>query len=142
MAVKRSFSVKHTRKCTCLACGAQILPDHLNDDITYTCRECGQEMTVDRYGDRVVLTVIERQELRRRIPPEVMGATPEQRGLIAEVMQRNAELQSQLNAANEKIDGLRQEAKKWQQAAEGLAYIVETMRAEAGTAGDTNEDAH
>lgn len=138
MAVKRSFSVKSKKKCTCLTCGAQITPEHLNDNIVYACRACGQKMTVDRYGDRVILTVVERQELRRRIPPEIMSAAPEQRGLIAEILQRNAELQSQLNAANEKIGVLQREAKEWQQAADGLAHMIGEMKADKIKSDDTN----
>ena len=71
MAIKRSFSVKNQKFCCCLTCGAQIAPDGLKDNTVYTCAQCGQKMTVDRYESRVVLTVIERQDLRRRIPPEI-----------------------------------------------------------------------
>lgn len=74
MAVKRSFSVKNKSQCVCLKCGAQILPDDLKDNTVYKCTKCGQEMTVDRYESRAVLTVIEKPDLRRRVPPEIMNA--------------------------------------------------------------------
>lgn len=82
MAVKRSFSVKNKSQCICLKCGAQILPDDLKDNTVYKCARCGQEMTVDRYESRAVLTVIEKPDLRRRVPPEIMNAAPQQKAEI------------------------------------------------------------
>lgn len=71
MAVKRSFPIKNKSQCACLKCGSQILPDNLKDNTVYKCVQCGQEMTVDRYDSHAVLTVVEKPELRRRIPTEI-----------------------------------------------------------------------
>ena len=131
MAVKRSFSVMNPKQCTCLTCGEQITPDDLQDDVVYACTRCGQKMSVDRYGIRAVLTVIERQDLRRRIPPEVMSAAPQQQRRIAEILRGNEDLKNQLNVANTTIATL------WQ-AADGLAHMIEQMKAEKSRSDDTN----
>ena len=102
MAVKRSFSVKNKSQCVCLKCGAQILPDDLKDNTVYKCVRCGQEMTVDRYESRAVLTVIEKPDLRRRVPPEIMNAAPQQK------------------------------ARDWEKAADGLARMIEEMKEKEG----------
>jgi len=143
MAIKRSFSVKDRKFCCCLTCGAQIIPGKLKDDSVYMCGQCGQKMTVDRYGSSVVLTVLERQDLRRRIPPEVMNAAPQQRADILKLLQEKEYLKAQLTMANNKIIKCRQEARDWQQAAEGLARAIEEMKErEDAPKNDTKRDVH
>ena len=115
MAVKRSCSLKNKSHCVCLKCGAQILPDDLKDNTVYKCVRCGQEMTVDRYDSRAVLTVIEKPDLRRRIPPEIMNAAPQQ-----------------LHKADGKIKELRKEARDWERAADGLARWIEEIKEKEG----------
>lgn len=138
MAIKRSFSVKNPKQCTCLTCGAQILPDDLKDNSVYMCTQCGQKMTVDKYKSHTVLTVIERKDLRRRIPPEIMNAAPQQQGEIIKLLQENEVLRNQLSTANNKIAELKREVREWQQAADGLARVIEEIKAkEAAAAGDT-----
>lgn len=131
MAVKRSFSTTNPKHCICLKCGERILPENLHDNSVYTCDKCGQKMTVDRYESRAVLTVIERQDLRRRIPSEVMNAAPQQKGRIAEILQENEDLKNRLNVANTTIAELRQ-------AADGLARMIEEMKADKIESDDTN----
>lgn len=111
MALKKSFSVKNKSHCACLKCGAQILPDDLKDNTVYKCVRCGQEMTVDRYDRHIVLTVIEKSDLRRRIPPEIMNATLQQKAEIMRFLRENDSLKDQLHKANRKIKELRQETK-------------------------------
>jgi len=132
MAIKRSFSVKNSEHCNCLKCGAQILPENLKDNVVYTCAQCRQKMTVDRYESRVVLTVIERQDLRRRIPPEIMNAAPREKGEILKLLQENEVLKNQLRTANNKIAELKRKEGDWQQAADGLAHMIEEMKAKEG----------
>lgn len=133
MAVKRSFSVKNKSQCVCLKCRAQILPDDLKDNTVYKCVRCGQEMTVDRYESRAVLTVTEKPDLRRRIPPEIMNAAPEQKAEITRVLQENDSLKDKLHTANTKIRELQQEARDWKKAADGLAHLIEEMKEKEGT---------
>ena len=132
MAVKRSFSIHNPRFCCCLLCGAQIIPDNLKDNTIYTCGKCGQKMTVDRYENRATLTVIERQDIRRRIPPEIMNAAPQQKAEIKKLLQENSSLKSQLHTAEGKIKELRREARDWEKAADGLARMIEEMKEKEG----------
>lgn len=132
MAVKRSFSVKNKSQCVCLKCGAQILPDDLKDNTVYKCVRCGQEMTVDRYESRAVLTVIEKPDLRRRVPPEIMNAAPQRKAEIMRLLQEKDRLKDQLHTANTKIKELRQEARDWEKAADGLARMIEEMKEKEG----------
>lgn len=132
MAVKRSFSIKNKSHCVCLKCGAQILPDDLKDNMVYKCAQCGQEMTVDRYASRAVLTVIEKPELRRRVPPEIMDAAPQQKAEIMRLLQENDRLKDKLHIADGKIKELRQEAWNWEKEADGLAHMIEEMKAKEG----------
>lgn len=140
MAIKRSFSVKNQKFCCCLTCGAQIEPDELKDNTVYVCAQCGQKMTVDRYESRVVLTVIERQDLRRRIPPEIMNATPQEKAEIIRILQENDSLKDKLHIANGKIKELRQKARDWQQAADGLARMIEETKKKEDDAKKERED--
>lgn len=132
MAIKKSFSVKNSKQCTCLKCGAQILPENLKDNAVYTCAQCGQKMTVDRYESCAVLTVIERQDLRRRIPPEIMNAAPQQKKEISKLLQENEVLRNQLVSANSKITELKRKIRDWQQAADGLARMIEEIKVKEG----------
>ena len=132
MAVKRSFSLKNKSHCVCLKCGAQILPDDLKDNTVYKCVRCGQKMTVDRYESHIVLTVIERQDLRRRIPPEIINAAPQQKAEIMRILQENDSLKDQLHKADGKIKELRKEARDWERAADGLARMIEEMKEKEG----------
>ncbi len=127
MALKRIFSTKDKKNCICLKCGTQIEPDRLKDNSIYTCAQCGQKMTVDRNGSRATLTVIERQDLRRRTPPEITGDEVRQAEEILKLIEKNETLKSKLDAANGKIAELRREAEEWQQAADGLARMIEEM---------------
>lgn len=138
MAVKRSFSVKNKSQCVCLKCRAHILQSDLKDNTVYKCTKCGQEMTVDRYESHTVLTVIEKPELRRRIPPEIMNAAPQQKVEIMRLLQENDSLKDQLHTANAKIKELRKETRGWEKAADGLARMIEEIKEKNGTAaGDT-----
>ena len=128
MAIKRSFSVKNQKFCCCLTCRVQIAPDELKDNTVYSCAQCGQKMTVDRYESHIVLTVIERQDLRRRIPPEIINAAPQQKAEIIKLLQENNSLKDKLRIANGKIKELRQKARGWQQAADGLARMIEETK--------------
>lgn len=132
MAVKRSFSLKNKSHCVCLKCGAQILPDDLKDNTVYKCVRCGQKMTVDRYDSRAVLTVIEKLDLRRRIPPEIMNAAPQQKAEIMRLLQENDSLKDQLHKAGGKIKELRQKARDWERAADGLARWIEEIKEKEG----------
>ena len=132
MAVKRSCSLKNKSHCVCLKCGAQILPDDLKDNTVYKCVRCGQEMTVDRYDSRAVLTVIEKPDLRRRIPPEIMNAAPQQKTEIMRLLQENDSTKDQLHKADGKIKELRKEARDWERAADGLARWIEEIKEKEG----------
>ncbi|MCM1088946.1 MAG: hypothetical protein NC419_12380 [Muribaculaceae bacterium] len=121
MAIKRSFSVKNHKLSKCLNCGAKIPPDKLKDDSVYACARCGQGMTVDRYESHIVLTVVEKPDLRRRIPPEIMGMPLQYREDMLNLLREKEELKNQLIRANERII-------KWQRAAEGLARTIEEMK--------------
>ena len=132
MAVKRSFSLNNKSYCVCLKCGAQIVPDDLKDNTVYKCVRCGQEMTVDRYDSRAVLTVIEKPDLRRRVPPEIMNAAPQQKAEIMRLLQENDSLKDQLHKADGKIKELRKEARDWERAADGLARWIEEIKEKEG----------
>ena len=132
MAVKRSFSLNNKSHCVCLKCGAQILPDDLKDNTVYKCVRCGQEMTVDRYDSRAVLTVIEKPDLRRRIPQEIMNAAPQQKAEIMRLLQENDSLKDQLHKADGKIKELRKETRDWERAADGLARWIEEIKEKEG----------
>ena len=132
MAIKRSFSVKNQKFCCCLTCRVQIAPDELKDNTVYSCAQCGQKMTVDRYESHIVLTVIERQDLRRRIPPEIINAAPQQKAEIMRLLQENDSLKDQLHKADGKIKELRKEARDWERAADGLARWIEEIKEKEG----------
>lgn len=142
MAIKKSFNIENLKQCSCLSCGSQILPVVLKDNSVYTCSQCGQKMTVDKYRSHVVLTVIERQDLRRRIPPEIMDAAPEQKAEILKLLRDNEVLKTSLFLAKEKIAELRREIREWQQTADGLARMIEEMKAKETAADDTNQGEH
>ncbi len=97
MAVKRIIG-RHTKKYrTCLRC-ARPIDRLLKDDEVYTCESCGQQHLVDVYPERIVLTVAERPEIRRR---PVTKLTHEQRQairrLIAKADARDTEAVAWIN---------------------------------------------
>lgn len=97
MAVKRIIG-RHTKKYrTCLRC-ARPIDRLLKDDEVYTCESCGQQHLVDVYPERIVLTVAERPEIRRR---PVTKLTHEQRQarrrLIAKAKARDLETEAWIN---------------------------------------------
>lgn len=146
MAIKRSFSAKNGKNCICLKCGVQIVPETLKDDSIYTCTQCGQKMTVDKYKSHIVLTILERQDLRRRIEPEIMNI-PDKKEMVLKLVRENGELRDKNEKAYAKIKKWQKEAKKyeqelnkWQQAAEGLAHMIEEMR-EKESANDSEKEA-
>lgn len=63
-----------------------------------------------------------------------INAGKQQKRDFLELLRENETLKSQLSTANSKITELNLEAKGWQQAAEGLARMIEEIRAkeEAG----------
>lgn len=132
MAIKRSFDVKNEKQRICLKCKAMLPQEDMQDDTICICGKCGQQMTVDRYGQRVTLTVVERLDLRRRIPPEIAQA-PTKEGLkILALMDENKRLQKQLNEKEAEIAYWRQQAAEWETAADGLAHMVEDMKQKEG----------
>ena len=91
MAIKRIIGRCDKRFRSCLSCG-QHIDRVLKDDEVYTCERCGQQHLIDVYVDHVVLTVIERPEIRRRPTSKV---TPQQQRarkvLVARVESRKLE---------------------------------------------------
>lgn len=70
MAIKKVFNIKNSKARTCLKCNKQI-KKVLRDNEIYTCSACGQKHFVDILEAEVVhLTVVEREEIRRRIKQE------------------------------------------------------------------------
>lgn len=112
MAIKRSFSVKDSKGRACLKCGKPLSLEAMKDNTICEC-SCGQKMFVDRYGSRAVLTVFEQPELRKR-----MEQTPKD-----DKDTQIAVLKAQLAAAQKN-------AKEWEDAAEGLARMIEEMKAQ------------
>lgn len=84
MAIKRIIGKQNVKYKTCLRCGRRI-EAVLKDDEVYTCEHCGQQHFVDVYKNRIVLTVAEYADLRRR-PPEKARAA-----LIAKVEKKRQE---------------------------------------------------
>lgn len=111
MAIKRSFGVKDNKGRACLKCGRTLPIEQMKDDTICAC-VCGQKMFVDRYGSRATLTVCERPELRRRLEKEAEDDKD------TEIIK----LKAQLAAA-------KQDAKEWEEAADGLARMIEEMKA-------------
>ena len=135
MAIKRSFDVKNEKQRICLKCEAMIPLEDMQDDTICICGKCGQQMTVDRYGQRVVLTVVERLDLRRRIPPEIATA-PTKEGLrILEIMDENKDLKKRLDEKQAEIEHWQQKAAEWEKAADGLARMIEKMKQKEGATG-------
>lgn len=112
MAIKRSFSVKDNKGRACLKCGRTLPLEQMKDDTICTC-VCGQKMFVDRYDSKAVLTVYERPELRRRLEKKPKDDKD------TEI----TKLKAQLAAAQK-------DAQEWKDAAEGLARMIEEMKAQ------------
>ena len=133
MAVKRCFNVTHDFRRVCLKCEATLPLEAMKDDTICTCKKCGQQMTVDRYGQRVVLTVVEKLDLRRRIPPEISTASTTEGLRILALMDENERLKKQLDEKQAEIEHWQQQAAEWEKAADGLAYMIEEMKQKEGT---------
>lgn len=108
MAIKRMFNTNDDKARRCLNCGKEIEAHILRDNKPYTCQKCGQVHLVDIYGTRAALTREEYAEFRRRH----QGSKEEQK-----IKQLEAELAE-----------ARKDAREWEEAAEGLARIVEEMK--------------
>lgn len=117
MAIKRSFDITNPKNRTCLKCGQTIERRDLKDDEIFACGRCGQKHFVDMNGRNCTMTVIERPELRRR--PEIITATD----LEVKLCKRIKELEGQLAAE-------KKNSKEWEEAADGLARMVENLTAE------------
>lgn len=149
MAIKRCFGVKNAKDRICLSCGAPLPLEAMKDDTICTCEKCGQQMTVDRYGASVTLTVLERADIRRRIPREIRQAQTGEALRLHLLSEENAKLKEKLARTESerkswerkardykrKADEQKKEAHSWQQAADGLARMVEEMKAKEGAPG-------
>lgn len=135
MAVKRSFNVTDNFHRVCLKCEATLPLEDMQDDTICICGKCGQQMTVDRQGQRAVLTVVERSDIRRRVPPELAEA-PLKEGLrILTLLDENESLKKQLIEKQAEIAYWRQQAAEWERAADGLAHMIEDMKQKEGAPG-------
>ena len=110
MAIKKSFSKTDQKHRTCLSCNHKI-EERLKDNTIHKCVRCGQKHFVDVYSDVIVLTVAERPEIRRR-----------HTGSATDTAETIRELRRELSEALA-------EAQEWKEAAEGLARMVEEMKA-------------
>lgn len=70
--------------------------------------------------------------MRRRIPPEIMTAAPQQKAEIMRLLQENDSLKDQLHKVDGKIKELRKEARDWERAADGLARWIEEIKEKEG----------
>lgn len=126
MAVKRSFNATDTKARSCLKCGRPLDLEILKDNTIITCK-CSQKMFVDRYGSRIILTVCEKPDLRRRI----------ENNKVALQMKDCAKLHDRIDALESENEDLKvqlEEAKKnaieWEKAADGLARMIEEMKSQ------------
>ena len=67
MVVKRIIGLHQKDNRKCLRCD-QPIEGKLMDNTVYTCSNCGQKHFVDVYSNRIVLTVVERADIRYRTP--------------------------------------------------------------------------
>lgn len=124
MAVKRIFNLQDSKARSCLNCGSKIGKGKLKDNTIYTCPSCGQKMFVDISGSRATLTVAQVEDLRRRIEGNREEQTRQQGTEdIQQLLNENRTLKSQLEKA-------RKDAADWEAAAEGLARMVEQLKAQ------------
>ena len=120
MAVKRIFNINDKKARICLKCGQKIPKEvltQISDNKTGVCPNCGQAHFVDINGSRCTLTVVERKELRHRQEPANISLNSQDQD-----KKRIIELEAALEAEKEN-------AKKWEEAAEGLARMVEEAAA-------------
>ena len=122
MALKRSFSIYDNRARACLKCGRAFPVEDVKDNTIIECSSCGQKMFSDVYGRTAVLTVCEKPDLRRRMETRTREKTEEE---LEKLEQENRELKRQLEEALQK-------AADWEEAADGLAHIIEQDRAKEG----------
>lgn len=64
------------------------------------------------------------------LPARVVSAV--KKAEIMRLLQENDRLKDQLHTANTKIKELRQEARDWEKAADGLARMIEEMKEKEG----------
>lgn len=106
MAVKRIIPRRTKKYRTCLRC-CQPIDRLLKDDEVYTCESCGQRHLVDVYPERIVLTVAERPEIRRR---PVTKLTHEQRQarrrLLAKAKARDLEAEAWIDTYQDWLEEL------------------------------------
>lgn len=84
MAIKRIIGKRNSKNRKCLCCDKQI-ETTLKDNKIYTCEHCGQRHYIDVYPNSIVLTVVERPDIRRRSGEEI---TPEQKIARQELIER------------------------------------------------------
>lgn len=128
MAIKRTFDVKNQKKRICLKCEAPLPLETMKDNTICTCRQCGQQMTVDRQGQRAVLTVAERPDIRRRVPADVREVPLKESAQILTLMDEKERLKKQLDEKQKEIAHWQQQAAEWEKAADGLARMIEKMK--------------
>ena len=91
MAIKRIIGRWQKKHRKCLCCGTEI-DKELQDNVVYICGYCGQRHFVDVYEKTIVLTVIERPDVRYRPAPEsVTEGSKAGRKLVAKVDARRLE---------------------------------------------------
>lgn len=101
MAIKRIIGKQNNKYKSCLRCG-QATEQKLWDDTVYTCQRCGQRHFVDVYRDRIVLTVVEYPDIRRRPANKV---TPKQeRARAALIVKVEEKRQAEYEAWIEKYE--------------------------------------
>lgn len=127
MAVKRIFSAQDAKHRTCLSCAAPLPLEDMKDDTICACKICGQEMTVDRNGDQTILTVIERRDIRRRMPKHASEALTKADFNLLQEIER---LEKELSEKEAEVLTWQQEAKKWEQIADELALELARMSKE------------
>lgn len=128
MAIKRSYSIGSKRGSRCLRCGEQLLPYAMKDNTVCTCHKCGQKMTVDRRGHTVILTVVERPDIRRRVPPEIKDAPLDVKMKLLSMQAENNSLKKKLEEKEAEVDKWVKRAAHWEKTADDLAKMIEEIR--------------
>lgn len=128
MAIKRSYNIDSEKGNRCLRCGEQLLPYAMKDDTVCTCHKCGQKMTVDRHGKTVILTVIERPDIRHRVPQEIGGTTLDTKARLLSMLEENKSLKKKLEEKEKEAEGWMGKAAHWEKTAEDLARMIEEMK--------------
>lgn len=128
MAIKRSYSIESKRGNRCLRCGEQLLPYAMKDNTVCTCHKCGQKMTVDRHGQTVILTVVERPDIRRRVPPEIKDAPFDAKMKLLSMTAENNSLKKRLEEKEKETEEWTKKAAQWEKTADDLAKMIEEIR--------------